>query len=141
MVASCILMISFFPRRQRSRHEEKTENEQNVLKDTKVTRSSEDSTGGDASSFYGVGAAVLGKDSTWTVTGDSVLTNLYNAGTIADDAGRTVTVQTADGTVLVEGTSGYTITVKNYSDSADLSGASAATSFSDYAVEKPEALK
>ena len=98
------------------------------MKDTKVTRSSEDSTGGDASSFYGVGAAVLGKDSTWTVTGDSVL-------------GRTVTVQTADGTVLVEGTSGFTITVKNYSDSADLSGASAATSFSDYAVEKPEALK
>ena len=83
----------------------------------------------------------ISKDSTWTVTGDSVLTNLYNAGTIADDAGRTVTVQTADGTVLVEGTSGYTITVKNYSDSADLSGASAATSFSDYAVEKPEALK
>ena len=141
MVASCILIISFFPRRQRSRREEKTEDAENVLKDTKVTRSSEDSTGGDASSFYGVGAAVLGKDSTWTVTGDSVLTNLYNAGTIADDAGRTVTVQTADGTVLVEGTSGYTITVKNYSDSADLSGASAATSFSDYAVEKPEALK
>ena len=112
-----------------------------TVKDTKVTRSSEDSTGGDASSFYGVGAAVLGKDSTWTVTGDSVLTNLYNAGTIADDAGRTVTVQTLDGTVLIEGTSAHTITVKNYSDSADLSGASAATSFSDYAVEKPEALK
>ena len=83
----------------------------------------------------------ISADSTWTVTGDSILTNLYNAGTIADDAGRTVTVQTADGTVLAEGTSGYTITVRNYSDSADLSGASAATDFSDYAVEKPETLK
>ena len=79
--------------------------------------------------------------STWTVTGDSVLTNLYNAGTIADDAGKAVTIQTADGKVLVEGTSEYTVTVESYSDSADLSGASAATSFSDYAVEKPQELQ
>ena len=82
----------------------------------------------------------ISADSTWTVTGDSVLTNLYNAGTIADDAGKAVTIQTADGKVLSEGTSEYTVTVESYSDSADLSGASAATSFSDYAVEKPEAL-
>ena len=35
-----------------------------TVADTKVTRSSEDSTGGDSSSFYGVGAAVLGKGGT-----------------------------------------------------------------------------
>ena len=35
-----------------------------TVKDTKVIRSSADSTGGDASSFYGVGAAVLGKGGT-----------------------------------------------------------------------------
>ena len=63
------------------------------------------------------------------MTGDSVLTNLYNAGTIADDAGKTVTIQTADGKVLFEGTSKYTVTVESYTDKADLSGASAATSF------------
>ena len=83
----------------------------------------------------------ISADSTWTVTGDSVLTNLYNAGTIADDAGKTVTIRTADGKVLSEGTSEYTVTVESYSDSADLSGASAATSFSDYAVEKPQELQ
>ena len=83
----------------------------------------------------------ISADSTWTVTGDSVLTNLYNAGTIADDAGKAVTIQTADGKVLFEGTSEYTVTVESYSDSADLSGASAATSFSDYAVEKPQELQ
>ena len=83
----------------------------------------------------------ISADSTWTVTGDSVLTNLYNAGTIADDAGRTVTIRTTDGKVLSEGTSGYTITVTDYSDSADLSGASQASSFRDYAVEKPQELQ
>ena len=35
-----------------------------TVADTKVTRSSEDSTGGDSSSFYGVGAAILGKGGT-----------------------------------------------------------------------------
>ena len=83
----------------------------------------------------------ISADSTWTVTGDSVLTNLYNAGTIADDAGKTVTIQTADGKVLFEGTSEYTVTVESYTDKADLSGASAATSFSDYAAEKPQELQ
>ena len=60
---------------------------------------------------------------------------------LCDDAGRTVTIRTTDGKVLSEGTSGYTITVTDYSGSADLSGASQASSFRDYAVEKPQELQ
>lgn len=74
--------------------------------------------------------------STWTVTGDSTLTALYNEGTIQDADGKTVTVKGTDGTVYVQGDSSYTITVSSYSDSADLSGAGTMDSFSSYAVEK-----
>lgn len=82
----------------------------------------------------------IGEGCTWTVTGDSTLTSLSNSGTIVDEDGNTVTVKGSDGTVYVEGTSSYTITVDSYSDSADLSGASALTQWSDYEVEKPEQL-
>ncbi len=80
--------------------------------------------------------AYISADSTWVVTGDSVLTNLYNEGTIVDEEGNAVTIVDVDGNVLVEGTSGYTITVSNYGTSADFSNASSETSFSDYEVEK-----
>lgn len=82
----------------------------------------------------------VGEDCTWTVTGDSVLTGLSNSGTIVDEDGNTVTVKGSDGTVYVEGTGSYTVTVESYSDSADLSGSSEVTQWSDYQVEKPEAL-
>lgn len=82
----------------------------------------------------------VGEDCTWTVTGDSVLTGLSNSGTIVDEDGNTVTVKGSDGTVYVEGTGSYTVTVESYSDSADLSGLSEVTQWSDYQVEKPEAL-
>ena len=45
-----------------------------------------------------------------------------------------------DGTVYVEGTSEYTITVASYEETADLSGASEAAEWSDYEVERPEEL-
>lgn len=77
------------------------------------------------------------KGSVWTVTGNSTLTNLENAGTIADESGKTVTIKGTDGTIYVEGNSEYTITVESYKDSADISGASATTEWSDYAVERP----
>lgn len=80
------------------------------------------------------------KGSTWVVTGDSTLTNLYNAGTIVDENGNTVTIKGTDGTVYVKGTSSYTITVDSYETSVDLSGASTATSWSDYEVAKPAEL-
>ncbi len=76
--------------------------------------------------------------STWIVTGDSTVTNLSNAGTILDENGDTVSIVGTDGTVYVEGSSAYTITVTTYSDSADMSGASVASSWSDHAVEMPE---
>ena len=79
----------------------------------------------------------ISEDSTWVVTEDSTLTNLYNAGTVQDADGNTVTIQGTDGTVYVEGTGSVTVTVTSYSDTADLSGASESGSFSDYAVEMP----
>ncbi len=82
----------------------------------------------------------IDEDSTWTVTGDSTLTNLYNAGTIVDADGNTVTIQTADGEVLVEGTSEYTITVDSYSEEVDLSGAETITQWENFEIEKPEEL-
>ena len=82
----------------------------------------------------------VGEGCTWTVTGDSTLTSLSNSGTIADTDGNTVTVKGTDGTIYVEGESSYTVTVDSYSDSADLSGLSSVTQWSDYEVEKPEEL-
>ena len=79
----------------------------------------------------------IDKDSTWIVTGDSTLTSLSNAGTINDADGNTVTVKGSDGTVYVKGTSDYTITVASYQDSADTSGCSTTTSWSDHEVENP----
>ena len=78
----------------------------------------------------------ISADSTWVVTGDSVLTNLYSAGTIVDAQGRAVTIKDTNGTVLVQGTSDCTVTVSGYSATVDASGASVSDSFSDYAVAK-----
>lgn len=86
----------------------------------------------------GSGYANLYIDSTssWTVTGDSALTALYNEGTVADADGKQVTIKGTDGTVYVQGDSPYTVTVDSYSATADMSGAGALDSFSDYAVTK-----
>ena len=81
------------------------------------------------------------KGSTWTVTGDSTLTSLQNAGTIEDESGKTVTIKGTDGTVYVEGDSEYTVTVGSYKNSADVSGASKTSSWSDYKVTRPSCLK
>ena len=79
-------------------------------------------------------------DSTWTVTGDSTVSSLENEGTIVDSEGKTVTIQGTDGTVYVEGDSDYTITTGSYSDTADLSGATAIDDQSNYQVAKPSDL-
>ena len=79
----------------------------------------------------------IDKTSTWIVTGDSTLKNLYNAGTIKDASGNTVTIKGTDGTVYVQGTSSYTVTVESYSTSVDLSGASKTDTFEMYEVEEP----
>lgn len=99
----------------------------------------------DDESFAGNGGdgycnVYVSDDSTWTVTGDSTVSKLSNAGTIVDDSGKTVTVKGTDGTVYVEGDSDYTITVDKYEDTADTSGSDAVASWSDYEVEKPDTL-
>ena len=83
---------------------------------------------------------VIDKDSTWTVTGDSTITSLLNAGTITDADGKTVSIVGTDGTTYVEGDSDYTITVGSYQDSADTSNATAIDDWSNYEVERPESL-
>jgi len=88
----------------------------------------------------GYASLYLSEDSSWIVTGDSALTNLYKAGTIADASGEAVTIVGTDGTVYAQGTSAYTITVETYEESADLSGASAVTPWSEFETERPEQL-
>ncbi|MCD7863740.1 MAG: hypothetical protein LUG61_09615 [Lachnospiraceae bacterium] len=89
--------------------------------------------GGDGScSIY------LSEDSTWIVTRDSTVTNLYAEGAITDTNGNSVTITGTDGTVYVNGTSSYTITVDAYSTTADFSCASEADSWANHAVAKPE---
>ena len=83
----------------------------------------------------------LDKDSTWIVTGDSTLSSLTSAGTIKDAEGNTVTIKGTDGTVYVQGTSQYTVTVGSYDTKGDVSGASSLSSWSDYEVAEPEELK
>lgn len=78
--------------------------------------------------------------SVWTVTGDSELSSLYCTGTIQDSEGKSVTIKNSEGTVYVPGDSSYTITVMEYQNSVDVSGASTASVWSDYEVEKPSQL-
>lgn len=78
--------------------------------------------------------------SVWTVTGDSTVSSLMCEGDIIDDSGKTVSIVGNDGTVYVEGDSEYTITVENYSDSVELSGAATVDEWSNYETDKPQAL-
>ena len=99
----------------------------------------------DDESFAGNGGdgycnVYVSDDSTWTVTGDSTVSTLSNAGTIVDDSGKTVTIKGTDGTVYAEGDSDYTITVDKYEDTADTSESDTIASWSDYEVEKPDTL-
>lgn len=99
----------------------------------------------DDESFAGNGGdgycnVYVSDDSTWTVTGDSTVSTLSNAGTIVDDSGKTVTIKGTDGTVYAEGDSDYTITVDKYEETADTSDSETIAFWSDYEVEKPDTL-
>ena len=99
----------------------------------------------DDESFAGNGGdgycnVYVSDDSTWTVTGDSTVSTLSNAGTIVDDSGKTVTIKGTDGTVYAEGDSDYTLTVDKYEETADTSDSETIASWSDYEVEKPDTL-
>ena len=93
--------------------------------------------GGEGSGYCNL---YIDETSTWIVTGDSTLTSLSCSGTITDAEGNSVSVVGTDGTVYAEGTSQFTITVDTFTDSADMSGASAADSWDSYAAEKPAQL-
>lgn len=93
----------------------------------------DESCAGDGGSGYA--SLYIEEGSSWVVTGDSELTNLYCAGTITDEDGNSVTIKGSDGTVYAEGTSQYTITVDKYEKTADMSGCSQATQWSDYETE------
>ena len=98
----------------------------------------DDTNAGDGGSGYC--NMYISSDSVWTVTGDSTVTNLYNAGTIKDSSNKTVTIKGTSGKVYVDGDSSYTITVSKYSTSVDASGASKTSSWSDYEVDKTTAM-
>ena len=85
-------------------------------------------------------AVYVEEGSEWIVTEDSTVTKLYCAGTIADEEGKTVTIMGTDGTVYAEGDSSCVITTELYEDSADCSGASSSTDWSDYETEIPEQI-
>ena len=72
----------------------------------------DESSAGDGGDGYA--NLVIDNTSKWIVTGDSVLTSLTNNGTIVDADGNTVSIVGTDGTVYVQGTSSYTITVGSY---------------------------
>lgn len=85
-------------------------------------------------------ANILLSDVDITYSDDSEITNLYNEGTIVDADGKTISIVGTDGTIYVEGTSSYTVTVEKYSDSADFSGAAEADSWTNHEVAKPEEI-
>lgn len=94
----------------------------------------------DDESFAGDGGdgycnVYIDSTSTWTVTGDSVLTGLYCEGSIKDADGNTVTIKGTDGTIYSRGTGRYTITVEEYSTTADMKNISNVSCWDDYKVD------
>lgn len=81
-------------------------------------------------------AVYIDADSKWIVTGNSTVTRLYSKGEIVDSDGNTVSVKSSDGTVYVKGSSKYTVTVEEYKNTVDTSGASSAESFNDFKVDR-----
>lgn len=79
----------------------------------------------------------IDETSQWVVTKDSTLTSLNLSGTAVDESGKTVTVQGVDGTVYVEGSSEYTVTVESFAKGGDTSQASQTTQWTEHQVEKP----
>ena len=76
-----------------------------VISDSKITRNSSDSTGGDTSSFYGVGAALLATDGTLSVNNSTIDTDAAGgAGIFAYGDG--VVYASDDAITTAQGTSG-----------------------------------
>lgn len=87
--------------------------------------------GNEESSLY------IDSTSTWIVTKDSTLTNLYLEGNIVDENGNSVKIVDNNGNTLKEGTSSVKVTVQSFEEEADLSSALQTPNIDTYEVEKP----
>ena len=87
-----------------------------TMKSSKLTGAfvQDESNAGDGGDGYA--NLVIDKDSTWIVTGDSVLSSLTNNGTITDANGKSVTILDTNGKILANGESEYTITVDSLTE-------------------------
>ena len=74
----------------------------------------------------------IGDEALWTVTEDSVVDKLYNAGLIRDEKGKTVGIVGKDGKTYVEGESEITVTVSAYSTKDKTSQADETPDEDDY---------
>lgn len=106
-----------------------------TLKDITLDRTSSDSTGGDSSSFYGVGAGLLATDGTVSVDNATITTDSaggagifsYGNGNVTVSDSTITTTQDTSGGIHVAG--GGTLTAKNLTVTTD--GASSAAIRSD----------
>ena len=106
-----------------------------TLKDITLDRTSSDSTGGDSSSFYGVGAGLLVTDGTVTIDNATITTDSaggagifsYGNGNVTVSDSTITTTQDTSGGIHVAG--GGTLTAKNLTVTTD--GASSAAIRSD----------
>ncbi|MBR0443958.1 MAG: hypothetical protein IJK14_01090 [Clostridia bacterium] len=71
----------------------------------------------------GTSELIIDVGSRWIVTADSSVSALYCAGTVQDMNGKTVTIRNTDGEILVQGSSGITVTVGVYSTDCSLENA------------------
>ncbi len=77
----------------------------------------------------GTSELMIDESSEWIVTADSSVSALYCAGTIRDANGNGVTVQNAEGEILVQGSSEFVVTVGSYSAVCSLENAGSIPDF------------
>lgn len=87
----------------------------------------DESCAGDGGSGYS--RVVIDETSFWIVTGDSSVSVLECAGAIMDENGETVSIIGTDGTVYVQGSGVFTITVNEFSAEINLEGAGSIDSY------------
>ena len=87
---------------------------------------------GNGSSGYA--RVVIDSASSWIVTGNSKITYLECAGTITDAAGNAVTIAGTDGTVYVQGSSEYTVTVSSFTTDVNFEQAGIMDSFEEHNI-------
>lgn len=74
----------------------------------------------------------IDENSSWVVTADSRIRSLQCTGAVTDAQGQSATILGSDGMVYVQGEGSVTVTVDNYGDGCDLSGAGESTEWAAY---------